>query len=113
MDKVYLRGQLLKHKQFLESLYKGQNLLKTINHSTDEQLHLLLKVIHLIGDGQINVDLKHQKSIKNAKREQKLEEIGGRVIFRDLMKKDRAEKLKIVKQFKSLYPILLHKLFNK
>lgn len=113
MDKVYLRGQLLKHKQFLDLLYKGHNVLKTINHSNEEELHLILKVLHLIGDGQIHVELKHQKTIRNARREHKLVELGGRVIFKDLIKKDRAEKIKIVKQFKSLYPVLLHKLFNK
>lgn len=115
MDRVHLRQQLQKHKTLLFQLYSGKaNNSKVLNSASDEELAILLKLLHLLGDGEVGVSAKHAQSIKTAKRESKLEKFGAsRKDLITLLHCDRATKLKFIKSFSSLFPALLHKLFNK
>ena len=106
-DRVYLHQQFVKHKQFLQKLQSGQNTSKVLNSATDDELNVLLKILHLLGDAQILVKSDHREFLKKAKREVKLASLGSRVVFREVMRKSRQEKLKITKHFLSLYPRLL------
>jgi len=111
MDKVYLRLHLLKHKNVLKRLKAGRDLHKTVNGLSDEELNLLLKILHLVGDGVIIVPERHKNVVQSSKKVTKLVEIGSRLHFRNLMKQNRAEKLKIVHSFEKLLPLFLEGLF--
>jgi len=113
MDKVHLRLQLKKHKSLLHELYSGYAK-KVLNSASDEELAIVLKILHLLGQGEIGVSLKHAETIKNAKREKRLEKFGSsRKDLITLLHCDRATKLKFIKNFSSLFPALLHSLFHK
>ena len=111
-DRVYLHQQFLKHKPFLQKLYSGQDTNKVLNGATDNELNVLLKILHLLGDAQILVKSDHRDVLKKSQREVKLAKLGSRVFFKEVMKKSRQEKLKVVKHFTSLYPHLLHYLLH-
>lgn len=112
MDKVYLKAQLLKHKSVLKTLKAGHNLHKSINSMNDEELNLVLKILHLIGDGMIIIPEKYKQRVQSSKKIKKLTEIGSRLHFRNLMKQTRAIKLKTVHYFLTLLPVFIEALFH-
>jgi len=112
MDKVYLKQTFMQHKQFLRRIKSGQNIRNAVITSTDVEIDLLLKVLHLVGDGVIHVLKKHQEAVRKSKREKKLVELGSRTFFKQLMKKNRVAKVLIIKQFYSILPILIQALFT-
>lgn len=112
MDKVFLREQLKKHKDFLHKLQSGHSVGKTLNQSSDSELDVVLKLLHLVGDGHIAIKGVHKDTIKKAKREAKLVSIGSKINFHQLMKQSREVKIKFAKHFISLYGILFHSLFH-
>lgn len=112
MDLPYLRHVLLEHKLFLHKLFKQTNVIKSLNHASDSQLDTLLKLLHLISQGQIPLNSKHQDILVRSKREKKLSQFESRDFLRKKLKSDRAEKLKVLKQFAKLFSILLYHLFN-
>lgn len=89
MDKVYIRKQLIQHKDLLKGIKSSSNIAKTINGSNDQELALLLKILHLVGDGVIHILKKHSELIHKSKKEKKLVQIGSRVYFKELMKQSR------------------------
>jgi len=107
-DKVYLHLLFQKHKTFLHKLYSVQNASKTLNSASDEQIDVVLKILHLVGDAQIHVSEKFRDRLLNSKRSHKLTQLGSRTVFKQLMRKNRSEKLRTVKDFASLLPALLH-----
>jgi len=109
MDKVYAKKQFLDHKQLFKDLKLGKNVTNILNSCSDTELDLILKVLHLIGDSQIHVLRKHEQALK--RKEKKLAELGSRTYFRALMKTNRQNKLKVVKQFLSVLPFLAESLF--
>jgi len=111
-DRVYLHQLFVKHKNFLKKLYSEQTAYKVLNGATEEEINVVLKILHLLGDSQIPVDSSHKEALIKAKRTNKLAELGSRIVFRKVMRQTRSEKLKIVKHFASLYPRLLHLLFK-
>jgi len=112
MDKVYLKKLFLHHKEFLKKLKSGVKIPKTVNASTDVEIDLILKVLHLVGDGVIHVLKKHEDAIRKSRREKKLVELGSRLFFKQLMKKDRTAKLLTLKHFYSILPFLVEALFT-
>ena len=112
MDKVYLKAQFMKHKSLLKALKAGQDLRKSINSMNDEELNLVLKILHLVGDGMIIIPEKHKQRVQNSKKIKKLTEIGSRLHFRNLMKQNRAIKLKTIHYFLTLLPVFIEALFH-
>lgn len=111
-DRVYLHQLFVKHKEFLRKLYSGQNANKVLNSATDEEINVVLKILHLLGDSQIPVESSHKDALIKARRTSKLAKLGSRSEIREIMKKSRTEKLQIVKHFSSVYPRLLQLMFN-
>ena len=113
MDRAYLRHQFLHHKAFLHKLYRQQNVFKVLNHASDEELNLLLKLLHLVALGVIPLNTKlHQEILRRSKRQSKLMEFESKPYFRTALSADRNSKLKLVKQFSKLYAVFCHNLFN-
>ena len=113
MDRAYLRHQFLQHKSFLKKLYKQEEVVKTLNHATDEEINLLLKLLHLVALGAVPMHKDHQEIIGKSKRQSKLLEFDSTGVLRKALKSPRDEKLKLVKQFLKLFAILFHQLFNE
>ena len=113
MDKVYLKLQFEKHKDLFLQIKHASNVNKILNVRSDDQLNVLLKFLHLIGDGHIPILSKHQQVVTKAKRERKLMEAGSPMYFKTLMKKDRLQKLKALKHFKSLLSLFMESFFLK
>lgn len=112
MDKVFLRKQFLQHKDLLKALNSSSNVAKTVSKSSDPELNLILKILHLVGDGEISLLKKHSEIIKNSKKSKKLAEIGSRIYFKDLMKQTRAVKLNVIRLFYSILPAIIESLFE-
>lgn len=113
MDWPYLRHLLIQHKEFLFNLFKQTNVIKILNHASDTQLNVLLKLLHLINQGHIPLQQKHHELVVRSKREKKLNQFESRQFLRQKLKSSREEKLKLLKQFAKLFAILLHHLFNQ
>ena len=113
MDRAYLRHQFLHHKAFLHKLYHQRDVFKLLNHASDEELNLLLKLLHLVALGVIPLNTKlHQEILRRSKRQTKLMEFESKPFFRTALSSDRDSKLKLIKQFSKLYLVLCHSLFN-
>lgn len=89
MDKVYIRKQLILHKDLLKGIKSSANIAKTVKGSNDQEINLLLKILHLVGDGVIHILKRHSELIHKSKKEKKLAEIGSRVYFKELIKQSR------------------------
>ena len=112
MDRAYLRHQFLHHKAFLHKLYRQQNVFKVLNHASDEELNLLLKLLHLVALGVIPLSSKHLEIVQPSKRPNKLEAFESKPTLRTALSSERDIKLNLVKQFSKLYAVFCHKLFN-
>ena len=112
MDRAFLRHQFLHHKSFLHKLYRQQDVFKLLNHASDEELNLLLKLLHLVALGIIPLHAKHNEILQRSKRQNKLLEFESKPTLRSALSSDRDSKLKLVKQFSKLYAVLCHSLFD-
>jgi len=112
MDWPYLRHLLIQHRSFLSNLFKQDNVVKILNHASDSELNVLLKLLHLINLGYLPLKEKHHEVIVRSKREKKLEQFESRRFLTEKLKSSREEKLKLLKQFAKLFSILLHHIFN-
>jgi len=112
MDWPYLRHLLIQHKSFLNNLFKQTNVIKILNHASDTELNVLLKLLHLINLGHLPLNEKHHEVIVRSKREKKLEQFDSRRFLREKLNGSREEKLKVLKQFAKLFSVLLHHIFN-
>ena len=100
-------------KAFLHKLYHQRDVFKLLNHASDEELNLLLKLLHLVALGVIPLNTKlHQEILRRSKRQSKLMEFESKPYFRTALSADRNSKLKLVKQFSKLYAVFCHNLFN-
>jgi hypothetical protein len=112
MDRAYLRHTFLHHKAFLHQLYQQKNVLKLLNHASDEELNLLLKLLHLVAVGVLPLSSQHQEIMHRSKREKKLMEFESKTTLRSALAAERDSKLKLIKQFAKLYAVFCHNLFN-
>lgn len=55
MDKVYIKKQLLLHKELLKGIKSSAHVAKTVQNINDQEINILLKILHLVGDGVIKV----------------------------------------------------------
>ncbi len=108
-----LRKSLLKHKNFLAKLYKqkkGYANKRQIDKATTQERKVLLRTLFCICQGHIPIAKAHFHELVQSKRKPKLVAIGSDL--KRLLKASEAEQKKCLKQFSSLYPLLLHPLFN-
>lgn len=112
MDRVYLKQQFLKHKDLIKRIKNSDNIAKLLSALSDEQINLCLRILHLVGDGEIPILSKHRDTIVKSKRSKKLMTIGSRTYFKELMKKDRLTKTKELRLFSSMLPLILESLFD-
>ena len=112
MDKVYLRSLFLSKKEFLKKLYNGDK--SVLNYGSDKALDTVIRILHLLSNGDIPMRKEDETIIKTSKKFNALNKFGSKIYFRELLNKStRESKLKSLKQFLKLYPILLYSFFNE
>ncbi len=119
MDIPYLRSLMINHKAFLKNLYTGNNLLnfKTIENANDRQINIVIRILHLIANGVIPMKAAQFKIVKGSKRFKLLREKfeSSAAFNKNLNSKitDKTTRVRLLKQFASLYPHLFYTLFNE
>ena len=117
MDIPYLRSLMIYHKAYLKNLYTGNSLLnlRTIENSNDRQINIVIRILHLIANGVIPMKAAQFKIVKSSKRFKLLREKFERsaAFNENLNSQDKTARVKLLKQFASLYPHLFYTLFNE
>lgn len=114
MDKVYLLSLFQTQKGFLKKLYVSQeNSNRVISVASDPSLNVLIRILHLVANGQIVLRAIDSKLIKSSKRTKKLNMFESKTYLLKMLNQSREQKVSVLKQFSSLYPILLHSFFNE
>ena len=119
MDIPYLRSLTLNHKNFLKSLYAGNNLLnfKALDNANDRQLNMVIRILHLIANGVIAMKAAQFIIVKSSKRFKLLRaKFESSRSFNQILNTnvtDKVTRVKLLKQFASLYPHLFYTLFNE
>ncbi len=119
LDIPYLRSLMINHKSFLKNLYTGNNLLnfKTIENANDRQLNIVIRILHLIANGVIPMKAAQFKIVKSSKRFKLLRaKFESSRAFNEILNTnvtDKVTRVKMLKQFASLYPHLFYTLFNE
>jgi len=113
MDIPYFRTQLIKHKIVFKKLYDQNQVTKVLNNASDDSLNYLLKFLHLIVTGHVPLHSKGVEAIAKSMRESKLAEFDSRKYLAQSLKSSRENKLKLLRQFKSLFVHIFHYVFNE
>jgi intein-encoded DNA endonuclease-like protein len=113
MDKVYLLSLFQTQKPFLKRLYKAEeNVNQTLLVANDHSLNVLVRILHLIANGEIVLRKSDSDLIKKSLRMKKLLQFESKKYFLQVLNGSRDDKLKLLRQFSSLYPTLLYSFFN-
>jgi hypothetical protein len=112
MDKVYLRHRFENSKPFLKELYEQKNLAQVFSKASDDNLNTLIKILHLVAIKEVKLHKDHAESIVKSKRLSKLKLFSSKLYFLRLLGETRTQKLLVLKQFLSLYRIILFGFFN-
>jgi hypothetical protein len=112
MDRVYLRHSFENSKSFLKQLYQSENSAQTLNNATEDNLNVLIKILHLVCVKEIKLHKTHADQLVKSKRLKRLQLFQSKAYFQKLLKESRATKLGILKQFLSLYNVILFGFFN-
>ena len=119
MDIPYLRSLMINHKGFLKNLYTGNSLInfKAIDNASDRQLNIVIRILHLIANGVIPMKAAQFKIVKTSKRFKLLRaKFESSRSFNQILNTnvtDKVTRVKLLKQFASLYPHLFYTLFNE
>lgn len=115
-DKTFLRQLFLRHKLFLKNLYEGQALTNsnTLSFASDTSLNVIIRVLHLIANGEIPMRKDDFEVLKKAKKflflRRKFEKNSA---FIETFSLKREFKLAVLKQFCSVFPNILYFMFNE
>jgi hypothetical protein len=112
MDKIYLRSAFEQQKPFLKQLYNKENPFHVLGAAEDESLNTLIKILHLLFLGEIHLSKVDREALIKSKRSKKLHNFKSKSYFIKLLHGPRHNKIVALRQFVSLYPILLHGFFN-
>jgi hypothetical protein len=115
MDIPFLRNEFLKEKEFLHSLYSNgpRKNKKKIDNASLRQLNILIKISHLISNGQIGIKSSDAPTFKKSRRQILFHDtFEKRDNFLSILNAPEESKKKELKKFSALYPILLKTMFE-
>jgi len=113
MDKVYLRQMFLTQKGFLKNLQSGEQTQKVLVTANDHALDVLIRILHLIANGEIHIKKGFEEGVKKSHRTKRLMQFESKKNFWRILNDSRANKLEILRQFSKIYPFLLYSFFNE
>jgi len=115
MDIVYLKSEFLNVQNFLYKLYTNNPRVNsvTISNANDKELDTLIKVLHLICNGFIDLRKQDYQILKKSKRLNFLNKFLQRKdAYVQLLQSNRENKIQILRKFSALYNSLFYLLFN-
>ncbi len=65
MDKVYLHSLFQSQKGFLKKLQSAEDTRRVLFVANDHSLNVVIRILHLIAQGEITLPSKSLKTIKN------------------------------------------------
>jgi hypothetical protein len=117
MDKTMMKNYLLRDKGFLKELYSAQDVSrqKRILYTADDgQLNTLLKYLHFLANGEIEIKKSVFEIIDKSK---KLKLITAKVekirLVQQMVNGPRTSKIKFLTQLCTIFSALLYPLFNE
>ena len=81
MDKVYLLSLFQSQKGFLKKLYEGDQTPRILAVANDHSLNVLIRILHLIANGEIVLSKEHASVIKKSLRLNKLRKFESQKYF--------------------------------
>lgn len=114
-DCLYIKDQMLNHKAFFHELYKGsaKTNSRVLHKVSESELNLLIKVLHLICEGDIHLTKQSHANISKSKRLNFLKKhFNSYAHVRKTLDLPVVEKVNILKQLGAVYKDLLFPLFN-
>lgn len=115
MDIPYLRNEFLKNKEFLKSLYLNnpRRNYNNLQRCTENEVNILIKILHLISNGNISLKKENFAVLKKSKRLNVIKNnFESKVDFLNCLKLPLQEKINLVKKLSALYNALLFTMFN-
>lgn len=113
MDKLYLRQLFESQKGFLQKLQSGEPAQRTLSVANDHSLNVLIRALHLIAIGEIVLRSNDSYVMKTSRKVKHLRLFESKTYLIKLLNDSRENKLKVLRQLSSLYPILLYSFFNE
>ena len=117
MDKETVKGQLVRDKEFLRQLYETRDQPKVkhlLTFASDGQLNTLIKFLHFLSTGEITIRKENFDHISRARKIQVLKKfVETKAGVQRMLKADRKIKISFLKKLSTVYPFLLHCLFNE
>ena len=110
-----LRTAINKNKTFLKSVYSDpkRKAAARLSLATIGQTKVLLRVLHYLCNGHIPMKKANFEKVKSARKISTLHKIRSREDLVKFMKLPKSEQISFLNKFLSLYPLLLHPLFNE
>jgi hypothetical protein len=117
MEKETLKSYLVRDKAFLRELYESPNKMKSIkilNFASDVKLNTLIRFLHFLSNGEIKIKKENFEILQKNKKVLFLKRhVEKKAALARLLKGERIEKLKFLRQLTPVFAALLYCLFNE
>ena len=117
MDKDTVKNQLIRDKEFLRQLYESTDQHKVkhiLTFASDPQLNTLIKFLHFLSNGEITIKKENFEEISKARKIQVLKRfVEKKTGVQEMLRAERRLKITFLKKLATIYPFLLHCLFNE
>ena len=117
MDQQSVKNQLVRDKEFLRELYEAKEPVKAkhvLNFASDSQISTLIKFLHFLSNGEITIKKENFDEISKARKIQVLKKfVETKAAVQRLLRNERKIKMNFLKKLTTVYPFLLHCLFNE
>ena len=117
MDKDTVKSQLVRDKEFLRQLYEATDQVKAkqiLTFASDPQINTLIKFLHFLSTGEITIKKENFEEVSKARKIQVLKRfVETKPAVQKMLKAERRLKMNFLQKLSSVYPFLLHCLFNE
>ena len=117
MHKEVFKRYLIRDKAFLRELYEGPSRIsnnRILIYASDNKLNTLIRFLHFLSNGEIKMKRDNFEIIQaNRKLGFLKRNVEKKAALSRMLKSERENKLKFLKQFSSIYSALLYCLFNE
>lgn len=117
MNKEVFKTYLIRDKAFLRELYEGPSRVsnnRILTFASDTKLNTLIRFLHFLSNGEIKMKRDNFEIVQaNRKLTFLKRNVEKKAALSRLLKSERVDKLKFLKQLSSIYSALLYCLFNE
>ena len=115
MNQQHLKSLMLRDKEFLKELYSSDNSnrsKKNLQNASDAKLNTLVRLIHVISNGEIRVKKKDFEVLSSRHLNHIKRVFEKKSSYQAILAQERAAKLKALMKLISVFSALLSPLFN-